>query len=267
MLKDRVLTAVIGLPLILLLMYFGGIPFAVVIFAASVIGLFEYMRCLGLEKSPLFVVCAVMSAAAFLLTELFGKEYLFVCSICCILLLSAAMVIKFDRIRFEHVTASFLGFVYIPVILALFVLLREKSLYYVIFVLIAAWGSDTCAYFAGRAFGKHRMAPVLSPKKTWEGFAGGILGAVVLAIVFALIFREKLSLLPAPILSVSLVTAVASVAGVAGDLFASAIKRTFGIKDYGKIFPGHGGMMDRIDSMIFCTPVIYFAFEVLEKLH
>ena len=144
-------------------------------------------------------------------------------------------------------------------------MLREKSIWYVPMVLIAAWGSDTCAYFAGKALGKHKMAPVLSPKKTWEGFFGGILGAALLALLYAFLLRDRFSL-PAPVLSVTVITALASVFGVAGDLFASAIKRTYGKKDYGNVFPGHGGMMDRIDSMIFCTPVIYFAVKLLEKL-
>ena len=267
MLKERVITAVIGLPLLLLVLYFGGIPFTVVMFLAAEIGLFEYMRCMKLEKTPLFAIDAAMAGAAFLLTSLFGQGMLTLCIIVCFLLLAGTMVLRFGSIRFEAVAAALLGFIYIPVILVLFVLLREKNLSYVFFVLIAAWGSDTCAYFAGKALGKHKMAPVLSPKKTWEGFAGGALGAALLAMAVALLCKEKLVLLPVPILTATLVTLAASILGVAGDLFASAIKRTYGIKDYGKIFPGHGGMMDRIDSMIFCTPVIYFAFEFLEKLH
>lgn len=267
MLKERVLTAVIGLPLVLILAYVGGIPFAVLIFLAAELGLFEYMRCIGLGKSPLFVICAGMTAFLFTMTFVCGKEMILFSVVWCFLLLCVCMVFRFDKIGFGPVAGSILGFVYIPVVLTLFVLLREKNLCYMAFVLIAAWGSDTCAYFAGRALGKHKMAPVLSPKKTWEGFAGGIIGAAVLALIFAVIFKGSLSALPAPVAVATAVTAVASVFGVAGDLFASAIKRTYGIKDYGKIFPGHGGMMDRIDSMIFCTPVIYFAFDFLERLH
>ena len=267
MLKERVLTAVIGLPLVLILAYIGGIPFAVLFFLAAELGLFEYMRCIGLEKSPLFGICAGMTAFLFAATYVCGIEMILFSVVLCFLLLCMYMVLRFDKTGFETVTGSILGFVYIPVILMLFVLLREKSLCYMAYVLIAAWGSDTCAYFAGRALGKHKMAPVLSPKKTWEGFVGGIIGAMVLALVFSLIFKNSLTALPAPVAAGTAVTAFASVFGVFGDLFASAIKRTFGIKDYGKIFPGHGGMMDRIDSMIFCTPVIYFAFDFLERLH
>lgn len=267
MLKQRVLTGVIGLSVFLVLLYFGGIPLTIVVFLGSLLGLFEYMRCMGLEKGPLFYLTAVMDALAFLLTLLFGREMLVFCIVLCFLLIAGIVVLKFDAVRIDRAAAAFMGFVYIPVVLILFVLLREKSLTYVLFAIIAAWGSDTFAFFAGKALGKHKMAPVLSPKKTWEGFAGGILGVAVLSLIVAIVLKEKLSQLPVPVLTVTVVTAVASVFGVAGDLFASAIKRTYGIKDYGTIFPGHGGMMDRIDSLIFCTPVIYFAFDFLEKIH
>jgi len=118
-------------------------------------------------------------------------------------------------------------------------------------IFISAWGSDTCAYCAGMLFGKHKMTPVLSPKKTWEGAVGGIAGTVILAVIYALVMK-------APVAEYIIICIAGAVISMVGDLFASAVKRNTGIKDYGRLIPGHGGILDRFDSIIFTAPVIYY---------
>ena len=122
---------------------------------------------------------------------------------------------------------------------------------------LGAWGSDTCAYCVGRLIGKHKAFPVLSPKKSWEGCVGGVLGAALLGLVYALIFRSKLTAVGNPTLAFPVICACASVLSQFGDLAASGIKRQHEIKDYGKLIPGHGGILDRFDSVIFTAPATY----------
>ena len=123
-------------------------------------------------------------------------------------------------------------------------------------VFLSSWGADTCAYCVGRLFGKHKMAPVLSPKKSVEGAVGGVIGAGLLGFIFAHVFHE-------PTVAYAVICAAGALISMVGDLAASAIKRDKGIKDYGKLIPGHGGVLDRFDSVIFTAPVIYFLSLIL----
>lgn len=128
----------------------------------------------------------------------------------------------------------------------------------VIFVLVIAWMSDTGAYFTGVLFGKHKMAPVISPKKTWEGFFGGWVFAIGCAALFAVICNwAYASVLHFSVFRFAIIAAVLAPVSVLGDLLASLIKRRCGIKDYGNLMPGHGGVMDRFDSVVFIAPLLY----------
>ena len=115
-----------------------------------------------------------------------------------------------------------------------------------------AWCGDTGGYFAGRAFGRHKMSPLISPKKTWEGFIGGVLLAVVFASLFKLLFFPSMRIVDCIVLGI-----LGDVAGVVGDLVMSVFKRTYGVKDSGRFLPGHGGLLDRIDSVLFTLPTVY----------
>ena len=130
-------------------------------------------------------------------------------------------------------------------------------------IFIGSWGSDTMAYVVGRKLGKTKIAPKLSPKKSLEGLIGGIVGAALIGIIFALIFRTQLlESFSNPILIFGLTGAIGSVVSQIGDMAASAIKRNKGIKDYGTLIPGHGGILDRFDSVIFIAPIVYFMLTV-----
>ncbi|RRR66588.1 MAG: phosphatidate cytidylyltransferase [Candidatus Viridilinea halotolerans] len=124
---------------------------------------------------------------------------------------------------------------------------------WVFLVLAITWLQDTAAFFAGRAFGRHTMAPTLSPKKTWEGFAGGWLASILTALV-----AVPLLGLPIGYLAAGLIGAIAGIAGPLGDLGESLIKRQIGVKDSGQLIPGHGGLLDRMDSLLFVGPVVYY---------
>ena len=147
---------------------------------------------------------------------------------------------------------TLLGFIYIPVFLSHINLLSNTGSIYIWLVFIFAWISDTFAYFTGVFFGKHKLIPHISPKKTIEGSIGGILGTVLVTVAFAMFFKEE-----NPIYFVPLAI-VGSTVSQLGDLFASAIKREFNIKDYGNLIPGHGGVLDRFDSILFTAPLTYY---------
>jgi phosphatidate cytidylyltransferase len=125
------------------------------------------------------------------------------------------------------------------------------------------WGNDVFAYFGGKTFGKHKMAPLISPKKTWEGFASGFLGAALVLIVGWFLAADLLSLSLTELLPMILLV---SVFGPVGDLFASKIKRFTGSKDSGKLLPGHGGFFDRFDSLLLVSPSVYIYFSILNML-
>ena len=125
-------------------------------------------------------------------------------------------------------------------------------------IFLCSWGCDTCAYCVGVLIGKHKMTPKLSPKKSWEGAVGGVAGAALFTVIYGLVFQKAMDITMTEIFLLAGICAVGAVISMIGDLTASAIKRNYDIKDYGKLIPGHGGIMDRFDSVIFTAPVIYF---------
>ena len=149
--------------------------------------------------------------------------------------------------------AAFFGVIYVAVMLSFIYLTRSlpdgKFLVWLIF--LCSWGCDTCAYCVGMLIGKHKMAPVLSPKKSIEGAVGGVVGAALLGVIYAAATQGKMA-------EYALICAVGALISMVGDLAASAIKRNQNIKDYGKLIPGHGGILDRFDSVIITAPVIYY---------
>ena len=162
-------------------------------------------------------------------------------------------VFGYPKYHAEQVMAAFFGVVYVAVMLSFIYLTRSlpdgKFLVWLIF--LCSWGCDTCAYCVGMLIGKHKMAPVLSPKKSIEGAVGGVAGAALLGAIYAAATQGKMA-------EYALICAVGALISMVGDLAASAIKRNQNIKDYGKLIPGHGGILDRFDSVIITAPVIYY---------
>jgi phosphatidate cytidylyltransferase len=134
----------------------------------------------------------------------------------------------------------------------------NNGLYLAFLVFLCSWGCDTCAYCVGVLIGKHKMAPKLSPKKSIEGAVGGVLGSALLTALYCFIFRNHMNIDATEIAILAVIAAVAGLISMVGDLCASAIKRNYDIKDYGHLIPGHGGILDRFDSMIITAPIIYY---------
>ena len=162
---------------------------------------------------------------------------------------------------------AFFAFFYCGIMISFIYRIRmlEDGAYLVWLIFFASWLCDTCAYFTGVTLGKHKAFPVLSPKKTWEGCVGGVLGSTVIALVFAIILGDKITCFGSPLISIPIIVFFCSILSIFGDLAASGIKREHEIKDYSNLIPGHGGIMDRFDSVIFISPVVYYLIIFLSE--
>ena len=183
----------------------------------------------------------------------------------CISIAALFIQVVFTNMKTEvaDIMITFFGICYVTLFLSFIPLLHgiENGKYLIWFILIAAWGTDTCAYFVGCKFGKHKFSKI-SPKKSIEGCIGGTVGSMILALVYAFALN-KLVGLEISYIYIAGVAFALSILSQIGDLSASSIKRTMGIKDFGNLIPGHGGMLDRIDSIIFIAPFAYFLLNLL----
>ena len=227
----------------------------------SLIGVFELMRVYKLEKSALAILAYLATIVYYTMLFIDKTDLLMPVMISYLLLVLAVYVLAFPKFRDKDMMAAFLSFYYVSVCLSYVYRLRDikDGGYFIILVFLCSWGNDTLAYATGRLIGKHKMSPVLSPKKSIEGLIGGIVGAGILGVIFGIIFNANVHPIPNAPLWFGLVGMVGAIPAVIGDLAASAIKRNNDVKDYGKLIPGHGGVMDRFDSMIFTAPIIYYA--------
>ena len=176
-----------------------------------------------------------------------------------------AYILTFPKFVFSQVSNAVFGVIYVALTLSFIYYIRDLQggIFLVWMPFISAWFSDTCAYLVGVKFGKHKMTPKLSPKKTIEGAVGGIIGAalgsMILGTVYVIVHKSS----ALSVLSFGAMGLLGAIASMCGDLAASAIKRNNGVKDYGKIIPGHGGILDRFDSVIFTSPMVYFLMALL----
>lgn len=182
---------------------------------------------------------------------------------CIVLVFMAEMflyVICFPRYQAQQVVTAIFSFLYAPVMLSFMYMTRmsESGIYLVWLILISSWGCDTCAYCVGKLIGRKKIFPVLSPHKSLEGCIGGVAGAALIGGLYAYFVVEAMIPHQKVLWIIVFISAVGALMSMVGDLAASAIKRNYEIKDYGKILPGHGGIMDRFDSMIVTAPMIYF---------
>ena len=232
--------------------------------AISLIGLHEFYKVFKIEKSLGiigygFAVCYYL---ALLLYKGSVNGALFMAIE--LMVVSGVYVLKYPKFNTEQVCASVFGLLYLPMMLSYIYQIRisEDGLYSLWLIFLCSWGCDTCAYCVGVLLGKHKLAPVLSPKKSIEGAIGGVVGAAILGAVYGAVTSRHMVMENAPLLF-AVICAAGAVISQFGDLIASGIKRQHGIKDYGKLIPGHGGILDRFDSVIFTAPLIYallFAF-------
>ncbi len=264
MFLTRLLSGIVLVILTATSLVFGGTYLFLLMLLISIIGMTELYKIYGIEKSILGFG-GYFSAIIYYLSIYFDfGEYSYTILVISLIILMTIYVFTYPKYKVEQVTMGFFAIVYVAVMLSFIYRIRvmNDGVLYVWLVYVCSWGNDTCAYLAGRAFGKHKMSPKLSPKKTVEGAIGGILGSVLLGFIYAMCIKNNLTVDNA-ILAICVASAGGAALSIVGDLAASAIKRSHNVKDYGKLIPGHGGILDRYDSVVFTAPAVYFLLILL----
>lgn len=268
MFKTRLLSGIVLVILALFFIISGGNVLLIGIGIISLIGMFELYRVFQMERS-------LPAGAGYLAAVLFFADlkWQFLPDILMLvfgflILLMFAYVFSYPKYDARQLTAAFFGLFYVAGMLSYVCRLRALpgGLYLAFLIFLCSWGCDTCAYCVGVLIGKHKMSPKLSPKKSVEGAVGGVVGAALLTALYCYVFRVQMGIGTREIWLLAAVSAAGALISMVGDLTASAIKRNYEIKDYGHLIPGHGGILDRFDSMIITAPIIYYlALYVIER--
>lgn len=260
MFKTRLLSGIVLVILAIILIVTGGDVLLFSTYIISCIGMFELYRIFKIEKSLLayFSYAALLVFYCSLRWQFLDDKMLLFMEY--MIMLMFVYVLSYPKYRAKQLMASFFGLFYVGVMLSYVYQIRtlNNGLYLAFLIFLCSWGCDTCAYCVGILIGKHKMAPKLSPKKSIEGAVGGVAGAALLTALYCTILRQQMGTDVKEICILSAIAAVAGLISMVGDLCASAIKRNYDIKDYGHLIPGHGGILDRFDSMIITAPIIYY---------
>ncbi len=254
MLLPRVLTAVVGIPLLLFVIHVGGISFVAFMAAVSALALYEYGVILEIGRRPCQRLVGLLAGTALGICQALGGPAEFAAAVMVIAVMIREMVSpqsSLERAARTLFGAMLLG--WMPAHLALIRDLRPYGERLTFLFFVSVWVMDSAAYAVGKTLGRHRLAPELSPKKTWEGAAAGFLAALLTVLAFRRATPEMLSLDRALAVGV-----VIGIGGQVSDLAESMIKRAVGVKDSGALLPGHGGVMDRFDCFLLSAPVVYY---------
>lgn len=264
MFKTRLLSGIVLVIVLIATVGYGGNVLFAVLGIISLIGLSELYKVVDVHNKV--IGFAGYAAAVLYYGMLFSghMEYMTMFTILFLVLTMAVYVFSFPKFRAEQVMTVFFGLFYVAVMLSYVYQTRmlPDGGIIVWLIFLSSWGCDTCAYCVGVLIGKHKMAPKLSPKKSVEGGIGGIVGAALLGALFALAMNQWGGASASPV-QYAIICGVGGMISQVGDLAASAIKRNHDIKDYGKLIPGHGGILDRFDSVIFTAPIIYYLATLL----
>ena len=257
----RIMVAVIFVPLIILMLFFApSWVLPVVVSGLAMIALHEVLWSTGFAKNPKISGLAIVLAGLIPFWVFVGERMLpaLVTLFLYVVLLFAVAMKSHYTVTMEKMGGSFFLSIVIPYFLSTFIRIREMPdwRYYILLPFVVAWLSDAFALFAGMAFGKHKLAPELSPKKTVEGAVGGVAGSVAATLIYGFVMSACFGAAAVRYGLLILYALLGAVVAQFGDLAFSYIKRQYDIKDYGTIFPGHGGVLDRFDSVIFCAPLL-----------
>jgi len=271
MLKNRIITSAWAIPLLGVIIWFGEPYFTIFIAIAGLLAMIEFSRLTNVIKDKPLTIFGIIWTLLFIVIRNPHIEsriqpyisldllypFLFTAGIAVSLIV--LLTRKQKQGAFTDWAWIFAGILYVGWLLSYLVALRglDDGRSWVFLAIFATFGSDSAAYFVGRTMGKNKLAPVVSPNKTWEGAAGGLIGGIIVSLFF---------LLPTPVRLTAFVNwwqivilgLMISVFGQLGDLVESLLKRNTGVKDSGNLFPGHGGILDRMDSIVFAVVVVYY---------
>lgn len=275
--KTRVITAIVGIIVLIGVMFtFNTLIFNLVIAAITLIAVHEIYSALGFEKKDWLMYAVLVPYTLLVMTSNYQvmRRLVMPMSFLLVTFYAIYLVVRNGTISYQKASGLLMFSGIVIFCFYSFIRLKEllpveqygyDAVFFILLILCFAWGGDTCAYFAGRAFGKHKLCPVVSPKKTVEGAVGGVLGTMVFGVLVTVIYSiaadrmeefTRSNIGVSMYVIIALLACVAAVLGIYGDLFASVVKRQCGIKDYGTIFPGHGGILDRFDSVMFIAPFV-----------
>jgi len=274
LLKVRVISAVVGIVLLVAVILLGPEVFGVAMSIMALIGLYEFynsvssagfrpIRTVGyISCIPLFLIGigAGFSWVGSIFTYSEPIKVFFLGLFIVVLVLFSLIVFQHKRFNIVDIALTLFGPTYV-VFLFLFVILTrnlENGMLFILLIFIGAWGTDTFAYFTGMFLGRRKVLPVISPKKTLEGTIGGVVGTILATVAYGVLIINKTYNIP--FYHFILIGALNGAVSQIGDWGASSIKRHVNIKDYGKIMPGHGGVLDRFDSILFIAPIVYFYY-------
>lgn len=267
--KQRLISAAVALVILAAVFAcYQTVVLNIAIGLVSGIAIFELLHATGYVKSKAVLIFSILYSFCTPFFGMLSNEGAVLITVLYLVLLIGTLLRFHNEIHFEEIAISFFLSMAVPGALSCVVLLRdqyEESFLYILLCCIAAWISDSCAYFAGRAFGKHKMSPQISPHKTIEGAIGGVVGCVAFSLLACWLYGLYQHSVGVELTFtwwlIALLAVVCSLVSIAGDLTASVIKRQRGLKDFGKIMPGHGGVMDRFDSFIFVAPTVYLLLQ------
>ncbi len=257
----RIITAIVGILAVIGIVSFGGLLMSAAVFVVAVLAWMEYARMMK-SVTPVYTKPALAALAVILAAAVGASLPVFFAAIVACFIFLFFLILVIQQKDMTSLFATVLGVLYFGIGFGSLLFLRDgdqllaksavsihAGVFLIWFAFIGTWASDSFAYLVGKMCGKHKMAPHISPNKTMEGLAGGAVGCLVLCMIYAVIFDY--SLVHAFLLSLMI-----AIAAPMGDLFESYVKRVCDVKDSGNLLPGHGGMMDRFDSLLFVAPLM-----------
>ncbi|MBZ4665350.1 CDP-archaeol synthase [Mahella sp.] len=264
--KQRIISAAIGVAALLVILYFRGFLLDMAMLILGAAGIFELHKAFALKGTYLVLAISILSLVALALTVVFfDMQYLFFV-LAFAAMLTMLLPVFSERYSALDVQSTIFSLIYPSAgfvsIIALNHIPSDIGFIMIIGGMLFAWGCDSGAYFAGYLFGRHPLCPRISPKKTVEGSIGGIVVSAVLGLVYGL-FIQNMVYADVSWYNYIIIALLSGIISQLGDLAASAVKRYYGIKDFGKFMPGHGGVLDRFDSIVYVMPLVYVYTAIL----
>ncbi|MCL2362369.1 MAG: phosphatidate cytidylyltransferase [Defluviitaleaceae bacterium] len=263
----RIITAIIGLPFVIFLVIFGGWPLFLMCLVLALMGLRELYRAFSKADKFVHVIGYTCTIGYFIGIFIGGVgQWLFLALAFFIIIVQTFLVLFFNKLALEDVLVTIYGLLYVPFLLSFIILVREYTLgqYFIWLIFTAAFGCDTFAYMAGVTVGRHKLKNSPSPKKSVEGLIGGVLGAALVGFLYGFFIVRFFD---PGVEHFILISVIVSLIGAAlcifGDMAASAIKRRTDIKDFSSLLPGHGGVIDRADGIMFVAPFVFLVMRII----
>ena len=274
MLRLRLISSFFGLLLLIAVIYFGHIGLGVATFILALIGMNEFYNAVSKKGAkPIriigYTMCLPLLFMGFdgyfeiinslnRMIVIFQLSFLLI--FVCVVWLFLNIIFKHNKYDLNDIALTILGMFYVVFLFCFIPLVRNMNQghIYIWLVFIGAFGTDTFAYFSGRFFGKTKLLPEISPKKTVEGAIGGTIGCIVTTVAYGIFVNQYFQNVDIPLIHFCMIGFLCGIVSQIGDWSASAVKRYVDVKDYGTIMPGHGGVLDRVDSVLFVAPVVFF---------